>query len=157
EETYVATVDPEPAGMETMADLLERLGGIPLERIRARPAPGTATEGDMIAALEAPRKRFCGLGEGVLVEKAVGIKEALLANVISHFLWSYLEKNDLGAVVGADGPWRLLAGLVRLPDVAFISWDRLPNRELPEGPVADLAPDLAVEVLSQGNTKKEMQ
>ena len=47
-------------------------------------------------------------------------------------------------------------GLVRIPDVAFISWGRLPNRRVPTEPIPDLAPDLAVEVLSVGNTPGEM-
>lgn len=34
--------------IETLADLLERLGGVPLDRIRFRPYPGTATEHDYL-------------------------------------------------------------------------------------------------------------
>jgi Uma2 family endonuclease len=37
-----------------------------------------------------------------------------------------------------------------------ISWDRLPGRESPRKPIPDLAPDLAVEMLGEGNTKAEM-
>ena len=51
---------------------------------------------------------------------------------------------------------RIAPGLVRIPDFSFISWDRLPGRERPRDPIPDLAPDLAVEVLSEGNTKAEM-
>src|SRR5258708_5270786 len=51
---------------------------------------------------------------------------------------------------------RLMPGLVRLPDVSFVSWDRLPEKIVPADPVADLAPDVAVEGLSTGNTKREM-
>lgn len=57
---------------------------------------------------------------------------------------------------GADGMMRLFAGLVRIPDVAFISWGRLPDRRVPHAPVPDLSPDLAVEILSEGNTEGEM-
>ncbi|MCC2670294.1 MAG: hypothetical protein K0Q72_2765, partial [Armatimonadetes bacterium] len=59
-------------------------------------------------------------------------------------------------VMGADATLRLAPGLVRLPDVSFVSWARFPDRELPAEPVPDLAPDLAVEILSQGNTVAEM-
>ncbi|MHC5538360.1 Uma2 family endonuclease [Singulisphaera rosea] len=48
-------------------------------------------------------------------------------------------------------------GLVRIPDVSFIAWERLPDRQVPAGPVLKLAPDLAVEVLSPSNTSKEME
>jgi Uma2 family endonuclease len=46
--------------------------------------------------------------------------------------------------------------LVRLPDLAFVSWDRLPGRRLPDDPVPNVVPDLAVEVLSASNTLGEM-
>jgi Uma2 family endonuclease len=41
--------------------------------------------------------------------------------------------------------------------MSFVSWSRPPKREVPDDPIAGLAPDLAVEVLSKGYTKKEMQ
>jgi Uma2 family endonuclease len=50
----------------------------------------------------------------------------------------------------------LMPDLVRIPDVAFTSWDRLPGRRRPTTPVPRLAPNLAVEVLSRGNTPGEM-
>ncbi len=55
----------------TLDDLVERLGGIPLSRILVEPAPGTATEADV---LEAERRydRLYELVDGVLVEKAMG-------------------------------------------------------------------------------------
>ncbi|MCA1594933.1 MAG: Uma2 family endonuclease, partial [Chloroflexi bacterium] len=65
-------------------------------------------------------------------------------------------KNDLGIVLGEAGMLRLAPGLVRAPDVSFISWDRFPGGQLVPEPIPDLAPDLAVEVLSDGNTAAEM-
>ena len=44
-----------------------------------------------------------------------------------------------------------------ISDVAFTSWERLPGRERPGKPIPDLAPDLAVEILSKSNTKAEMK
>jgi Uma2 family endonuclease len=52
---------------------------------------------------------------------------------------------------------RLKIGLVRIPDVCFISWDRLPGGELPDEAIAGVIPNLAVEVLSKSNTPKEME
>jgi Uma2 family endonuclease len=43
-----------------------------------------------------------------------------------------------------------------VPDLAFLSWRHFPGRVLPSEPVPALAPDLAVEVLSAGNTPEEM-
>jgi Uma2 family endonuclease len=51
---------------------------------------------------------------------------------------------------------RLAPDLARIPDVAFISWGRLPKRRVPTEPIPHLAPDLAVEVLRMGNTPGEM-
>jgi Uma2 family endonuclease len=142
-----------PAHVETLADLLDRLGNVPLERIRLHPAPGTASEDDVIVGVE---KRLCELVDGVLVDKPLGNHESALAMLLGSFLCRFLEAHDLGIVLGADGMLRLAPGLVRLPDVAFISWDRFPGRRLPMTPIADLAPDLAVEILSPSNTEREM-
>jgi Uma2 family endonuclease len=48
-----------------------------------------------------------------------------------------------------------MQGQVRAPDVSFIRWERLPEGELKPA-IYPIAPDLAVEVLSKGNTAREM-
>src|SRR5271165_2906597 len=141
-----------PPVIKTLADLRKRLGGVPLERIWFHPAPGTATEKDVIEA-EDRENRLCELVDGTLVEKAMGFEESRLAGELLYLVKSYLDQNDLGICVGADGMMRIAPGLVRIPDLSFISWDRLPGRESPRVPIPDLAPDLAVEVLSEGNTR----
>jgi Uma2 family endonuclease len=100
--------------------------------------------------------RLYELVDGVLVEKMMGFYESCLAIRLATLLSNFVNDHDLGVVAGADGAVRLTPGLVRIPDVSFISWDRLPGRETPRDPIADLAPDLAIEVLSKGNTKQEM-
>ncbi len=49
-----------------------------------------------------------------------------------------------------------MPGLVRMPALSFVSWDRLPGRKCPKEPIPDLIPDLAVEVLRESNSAKEM-
>lgn len=142
---------------DSLADLVQRLGGIPLDRIRLRPPPGTATEADVIAAMEAPRKRLCELIDGVLVEKAMGYTESVLATYLIVQLDAFVRPRNLGLVTAPDGTVRLWAGRVRMPDVAFTSWDRMPGRRRPPEPVPGLAPDLAVEILSRSNTPGEMR
>ena len=142
-----------PAHVATLADLLDRLGNIPLDRIRLRPAPGTATEDDVIAGCE---ERLCELVDGVLVDKPVGFHESLLATLLIRSVGRFLDEHDLGHVLGADTMLRLAPGLVRLPDVSFFSWDRFPGRRLPTTQIAALTPDLAVEVLSPSNSRREM-
>ena len=144
-----------PPDIKTLADLRKRLGGIPLDRIWFRPAPGTAIEKDVIEA-EARENRRCELVDGTLVEKTAGFEESRLAGRLIQLVNTYLDDNDLGVCVGADGMMRLAPGLVRIPDLSFINWDRLPGRESPKEPIPDLAPDLAVEIISEGNTRAEM-
>ena len=144
-----------PPIIKTLADLRRRLGGIPLDRIWFRPAPGTATEKDVIEADER-ENRLCELVDGTLVEKAVGFEESRLAIELAYLVKAFLRQYDLGICVGEAGMMRIAPGLVRIPDLSFISWDRLPGRESPKDPIPDLAPDLAVEVLSEGNTRAEM-
>ncbi len=140
--------------VRTIADLLAQLGDIPPERVLFRPFPGTATERDVI---EAEREdRLCELVDGVLVEKAMGFRESLLAVVIGGILSAFVVPRNLGLVSGPDGTLRLFPGLVRIPDVAFIAWDRVPGGTIPEEPIPDLVPDLAIEVLSASNTPGEM-
>jgi Uma2 family endonuclease len=156
--TAAATPSPgtPPRAPETLADLHQRLGGIPLERIRCQPPPGTATEADVLHRPNGEKHLF-ELVEGVLVEKAMGLYESVLAMILGHLIEQFLEQHDLGIVSGEAGLLRLAPGLVRGPDIAFISWERFPNQRLPAAPVPDVAPDLAVEVLSEGNTEAEME
>jgi Uma2 family endonuclease len=141
---------------ETLADLVARLGDIPLDRIVADPAPGTATEEDVLKR-PGGEKRICELVDGVLVLKTMGYYESRVAVILIHILESYLDDHDLGIALGPDATMRLAPGLVRIPDVSFFSWRHFPNRLLPEDPQPKLAPDLAIEVLSKGNTRGEME
>jgi len=143
------------AGTWTAVDLAARFGPIPLSRIRSIPPPGTAREEDVVE-IHDREDRLCELVDGVLVEKAMGTYEAYLALLLGRLLGNFVEEHYLGIVLGADGMMRLAPGLVRIPDVSFISWDRLPGRKVPRAAMAELAPDLAVEVISRGNTAQEM-
>jgi Uma2 family endonuclease len=140
----------------TLAGLLEQLGHINPKRVRMTPLPGTATEKDVIR-IEQRENRLCELIDGVLVEKIMGCREGYLSQRVGRLIGNYVDDHDLGIVAGADGTVRLMKGLVRIPDVSFVSWNQLPSRTVPDEPIPDLAPDLAVEVLSKGNTPGEMQ
>jgi len=146
------TTTPPAAG--TIDEIAARLGVSP-DRIRRDPAPGTAVEEDVLATDDGYRP-ICELLDGVLVEKAVGFYESRLAAVLIQILGGFAEQRGLGIVLGADGTLRLAPGLIRIPDVACFSWDRFPSRKLPREAMPNLAPDLAVEVLSAGNTEVEM-
>lgn len=147
---------PSSVSFANVGELLQRLGNIPPARILMKPFPGTATERDLLE-VNARGGQLCELVDGTLVEKAMGFNEGFLALEIGAEVRAFARQHDLGIAVGADSPMRLLQGLVRLPDVSFFSWDKLPGRVLPDRPVPDLVPDLAVEVLSESNTPEEIE
>jgi Uma2 family endonuclease len=108
-------------------------------------------------ALQERTGRLFELVQGVLVEKIMGYPESSLAVRLIVMLGNFVEENDRGNIAGPDGAVRLFSGLVRIPDISFISWDRLPGRQIPSEPILGLVPDLAVEVLSPSNTAEEME
>ena len=135
--------------------MLKQLGDLPPHRVRAHPEPGTATERDLLAVLD-HTDRLCELVDRTLVEKVMGFLESFVAGEIIRHLGNFVTEHDLGIVTAPDGTLRLMPGLVRIPDVAFISWKQLPNRKCPNEPIPQLIPELAVEVRSESNTRAEM-
>lgn len=140
---------------KNLRDVLERLGEVPPERVRLYPYPGTATEKDLLHVLEHENVP-CELIDGILVEKSMGAKESFLAMELGFWIRLYLRDNPLGVILGPDATLRIMPHLIRLPDLAFIASENLPGGMIPSEPVPDLVPDLAVEVLSEGNTRSEM-
>ncbi len=138
----------------SLSDILTELGGISVDRVYYSPSPGSATVDDLIRVNE--NGVLCELIDGTLVEKAMGWTESLIAAYLVEMIGGFSRRHNLGLVTGPDGFVRILVSLVRGPDVAFYSWDRLPKRRLPETRVPECVPDLAVEVLSLGNTLAEM-
>jgi Uma2 family endonuclease len=144
-----------PRKVWTVADLYRKFGPIPFERIRQDPPPGCGTVYDVVRIRE-HEDRLYELVDGILVEKTVGIDESYIGGTIYTRLRNYVDPRSLGWVIPADGAVQLELDLVRIPDVSYFSWDRLPGGELPDEPIPLLVPDLAVEVISKGNTPKEM-
>lgn len=134
----------------TVADLLHELGQISAERVRLQPAPGIATEEDLL------RTQCCELIDGTLVELAMGFFESRLAVVLVFLFEQYLQSNPIGFTVGADGYTRLDGVGIRFPDVAVHLWECHRQRQVPMVSVSEVLPSLAVEVLSVGNTRAEM-
>ena len=143
------------APMQTLADLLQRLGGVAPSRVRFDPHPGTATEEDVLELAERDGV-LCELIDGVLVEKAMGFRESYLAMALVQLLRNFVVERNLGIVTGPDGMMWLFPGLIRIPDVAFVAWDRCPERRVPQEPIPELSPNFVIEVLSASNTKAEM-
>src|SRR5271154_1923048 len=101
----------------TLADVLQQLGGISPRRIRFRPAPGTATEDDVIKIRDRERRLF-ELIDGVLGGKGRGYWESVLAIELAGHLGNFVRRRNLGTLAGEAGMLRLSPGLVRIPDLS---------------------------------------
>jgi len=134
----------------TLGDLLNQLGGVSADRVRLIPAPGTATEQDAI------NNPLCELVDGTLVEKPLGFNESVLAVIIARVVANFVVSRKLGLVAITDGMFRVSPGQLRMPDVSYTSWARIP-RDVQSLAAPDLSPDLAIEILSPANTVREME
>lgn len=152
----MATVSEPQTTIWTASEVIAHFGDIPIARIRTNPPPGHATEADVIS-LHEHDDRLCELIDGTLMEKAMGWQESDLAYAIGTMLRTYARSKKLGKVFGADGMFRLGAGQIRIPDVAFISAARFAGQTVQSGAFWELGCDLAVEVISPSNTRREME
>jgi Uma2 family endonuclease len=152
----MATVSDTPVPIWTASKVIAHFGDIPITRIRTSPPPGEATEADVVA-LHDSHDRLFELVDGVLVEKTKGFRESTLAAWIATLLNQFVRPRGLGKVSGADGMYRLEPELIRIPDVAFISRERYVGKKLQSGAFWELGCDLAVEVISPSNTRREME
>ncbi|HZW31204.1 MAG TPA: Uma2 family endonuclease [Isosphaeraceae bacterium] len=144
-----------PHKVWTVADLYRRFGPIPFERIRQDPPPGLGTVED-VNWLNDHEDRLYELVDGILVMKTMGLEESFIAIEICTLLNNFVKPRGLGRVAGEGGAIQLDIGLVRIPDVSFFSSGRLRGGAIPAQPIPLLVPDLAVEVVSRSNTRKEM-
>jgi Uma2 family endonuclease len=154
--TLATPIQPSAVSVQTVGDLLHQLGDVPAWRVLLHPAPGTATE-DHVVDLQVRTGRLYELIDGTLVEKGMGFRESLLACFLITHISNVVRPRNLGLVTGESGMMRFFAGLVRIPDVAYIAWARVPGGRVPTAPIPQLAPDLAVEVLSPSDTIREME
>lgn len=141
---------------ETLADLIERLGNVPLHRVRSQPPPGTAKERDVLKARAEPERWLCELVEGTLIDIAYDFRASVLGGALASELLGFAHGSDLGVVLGAAMMVRLRRGLVRIPNVSFYRWDQFPGGELPDEEIGSVVPSLVAEVFRRGNTREEL-
>jgi Uma2 family endonuclease len=133
-------------GTDSVAEFLAHLGSVSPKRVLLRPALGEATADD-VAHLRETTGRIAELVDGSLVEKATSTESALIATRLSALQANWICANGgMGRIRVAEFAV-FSETLVRVPDVSFTHWNGVP----------ELAPDLAVEVLSEGNTREEME
>jgi Uma2 family endonuclease len=140
---------------ETVAKLLDRLGGISPDRVHWQPLPGPAVEDDIERCkYQHGEKHLSELVDGTLVEKVAGPQESQLAVRWMIKIGMFLKRNPLFILLGADAGYRLDLDPVRPPDVGFISQSRLATRKKwPK--IVPFGPDLGGEIISPGNAARE--
>jgi len=108
--------------------------------------------------LEMPENRWNELVAGELREMTPPCcRHAAAVSRLDRLLGNHVRKHKLGAVLAGD-PGFIVArdpDTVLGPDIAFIRAERLAAEPLAEG-FRPGAPDLAVEILSRGDTGKEV-
>lgn len=98
------------------------------------------------------------LVKGIVKEYPVpGFKHGFVCSRIDRLIANHVEANDLGRTASNDTWIRTGTNpdTVRGADVFFISYERLPKGEVPEG-LLPLAPDLVIEVRSPSDRWTEM-
>jgi Uma2 family endonuclease len=95
------------------------------------------------------------LVDGAIRMSPAGLRhEEIVVRLIARLLET-VRPRQLGKVFGSSAGYRLPGGNVRSPDVSFVAEGRLPGGTAPEG-FGELAPDLAVEVLSPEDQPREI-
>lgn len=94
-------------------------------------------------------------GELVMISPA-GVGHGVVALRLGRFLGEFVDRHELGLVLAAETGYRIQRDpdLVRAPDASFVRKDRLP-KTLPRG-FFEGVPDLAVEVVSPDDTRREV-
>lgn len=94
---------------------------------------------------------------GELIDRGnSGALHGYVCSLLLAALMGYILPKKLGVILGSSTAFKMKNGNKRSPDIAFFAKERLQGMtELPSG-FLEGAPDLAVEVLSPGNTVEEM-
>ena len=138
----------------TFADVMALTGDVPPEWIvydpellRLPPAEAAERASEVYGG--------CEWISGILVAKATGFQQSIIASRLSGYLAVWSEHGRKGEISGEQGMITTAHGNVRMPDLAFY-----PNEVLPDGVPDEAAPRLppvlVVEVLSPGNTAREI-
>ena len=71
--------------------------------------------------------------KGALRVSPAGLRHEKIGMKMGQLLLNFVEQHHLGEVYGSSAGFKLPNGDVRSPDVSFVSADRLPDGQTPEG------------------------
>ena len=115
-----------------------------------RPA---ATEEDLLQTPKDGRKHE--LVDGQIRVSPAGTRHGQVCIRLAVRLGAWVEQGRLGYVFDSSTGFRLPGGNVRAPDVSFVARGRFRHEQVPEG-FGDVAPDLAVEVVSPDDRLRDL-
>lgn len=99
------------------------------------------------------------LVNGQLVERHMGAESSEIAGRIVVLLGLFLRTHRIGRLFTSEASYQCFPDdprKLRRPDVSFVRFDRLPNGAAPKGQIR-VAPDLAIEVISPGDTAEKVE
>jgi Uma2 family endonuclease len=113
----------------------------------------TATEEDL---LRTPKDGSTyELVDGEIRVSPGGARHGAVSLRLAVLLHAFVTERQLGFVFESNTGFRLPSGNIRSPDTCFVSAGRFADGLLPDG-FANLAPDLAVEVISPGDRARHV-
>jgi Uma2 family endonuclease len=114
------------------------------------PCQGKWTEEDYFNLPET--NRMIELSEGrLIISPSPTPKHQRIVKKLSFLMDEYIENNDLGEILMAPLDVRLREGIIRKPDIAFMSKEHKRRITTKRWGI----PDLVVEILSKGNKKQD--
>jgi len=120
----------------------------------ATPSPPlTAAE---VERLSLPGKQVELVRGRLIVREPPGTRHGAISAKLAYYLSEFALPRGLGIVFAQDTGFKIAhdPDTVRAPDVAFVAQDR--SSRIPATGYAELAPDLAAEILSPGDTPAEV-
>ena len=113
---------------------------------------------------DSPYAESCELVRGKVVPKGgkfelimpTGAKHGAVTDELETRLSNFVRENKLGKVFAAETGFVLTQGTVRGIDISFVGKEKIAEFGIPDT-FFPVAPDLAVEVISPGNTSDEIQ
>jgi Uma2 family endonuclease len=143
----------------TLSEVFNRLGDVPPHRVLSYPAPGTAWGYDLIDP-GITLHQVVEHVDGILVEKTWDNHKFQIALRFMSGMDAAVRVENSGAILGPKCRVRLCDNVIRVPDVAFVRWDSVDDTDEIERPAEEwhsVIPQIVVEVISEGNTPREMQ